>query len=272
VPGPPDLSVVIPVLDEEESLTELHAELRRALDGLKRASEIVFVDDGSTDATSSILRDLAAHDRRVTVVRLRSTVGQTAALSAGFDHARGSIIATMDADLQDDPAEIRVLLARMADGCDAVCGWRRTRRDRLLDRSLPSLLANRLIARATGVAIHDNGCGLKTFRREVIAHVRPRMRDGMHRFLMVLSAQAGARVAEVVVRHRPRRFGRSKYGLSRVPRFLRDLAVVTLGPSSGATDGGKCRADYVVREVLRASESATTPRRPASAAAPSTPR
>jgi glycosyltransferase involved in cell wall biosynthesis len=228
----PEVSVVIPARDEEESVGELHGWLCGALEAARYAFEVVYVDDGSKDATFARLQALAAKDERVTVLRLRENAGKAGALSTGIARARGAVVVLMDADLQDDPTAIPSLVDRIHEGYDAVSGWRRQRHDRLLDRRLPSVIANRLIAAVTRVPIHDHGCGLKAFRREVVVRVLPRLRGGMHRFIMVLCAQAGGRVCELVVPHHPRRFGRSKYGLGRVPHVVVDLVRVTLGSGS----------------------------------------
>jgi len=218
------LSVVIPLLNEEENLQALQTQLHAALDGAGLDYELIYVDDGSSDRSFEILRSLQAHDPRMRVVRLRRNYGQTAAFSAAFDRARGELIVTLDADLQNDPADIPALLAKMAEGYDVVSGWRVDRHDRLLDRRLPSIVANRLIGWATGVRIHDYGCSLKAYRRDVLADVR--LYGELHRFIPALAYGQGARVVEVPVRHHPRRFGRSKYGLSRTLKVLLDILAV----------------------------------------------
>jgi glycosyltransferase involved in cell wall biosynthesis len=186
--------------------------------------EIIVVDDGSTDRSFEIMRELQAQDRRLRVVRFRRNYGQTAAFAAGFDRAQGDVVVTIDADLQNDPADIPALIEKMAEGYDVVSGWRVDRKDRFLDRRLPSIVANRLIAWTTGVAIHDNGCSLKAYRREVLVDVR--LYGEMHRFLPALAYAAGARVAEIPVRHHPRRFGKAKYGLSRTVKVFLDILAV----------------------------------------------
>jgi len=224
----PDISVVIPARDEAESLPELYRSIASVLDRLDRSAEVVCVDHGSRDGTFALLQALAARDSRVTVVRLRPGGGKVAALLAGFDRARAAVVITIDADLQDDPEDIPVLLAKLDEGYDVVSGWRRRREDRFLDRRLPSLLANSLIRGVTGSPVHDHGAGLKAYRREVLDAVRPRLFGGMHRFIAVLCEDAGARVTEVAVHHHPRRFGRSKYGLARTWHVLVDLGTVWL--------------------------------------------
>lgn len=218
------LSVVVPVFNEEESLEFLHQRLTEALADLGRDYELIFVDDGSDDGSFAILKRLCQDDGRVRVARLRRNYGQTAAFSAGFDRARGEVVVTLDADLQNDPADIPRLLAEYERGYDVVSGWRKDRQDRFLDRRLPSILANRLISWGTGVHLHDYGCSLKAYRREVLDDVQ--LYGELHRFLPALAHGIGARVTEIEVTHHPRRFGRSKYGISRTVRVLLDLLVV----------------------------------------------
>ncbi len=218
------LSVVIPVHNEEANLPELVSGLDRVLAGLDGDSEIIVVDDGSTDGTFAALRRLHAESPRLRVIRLRTNFGQSAALAAGFDAAKGEVVVTMDGDLQNDPADLPVLLTKLEEGYDVVSGWRRPRQDPFWRRRVPSILANWLISQITGVALHDYGCALKAYRREVLAHVA--LYGEMHRFLPALAKWVGAAVAEVPVRHHPRRQGRSKYGLGRTPRVLLDLLTV----------------------------------------------
>ncbi|MFN2169683.1 MAG: glycosyltransferase family 2 protein, partial [Anaerolineae bacterium] len=219
-----DISVVVPVLNEEESLPLLHQRLSEVLAGSSYSYEILVVDDGSTDRSFEVLRDLAAEDEHLRVVRFRRNYGQTAAFAAGFDRAQGDVVITIDADLQNDPADIPALLAKIAEGYDVVSGWRVDRQDRFLDRRLPSVAANNLIRWVTGVQIHDNGCSLKAYRREVLKDVH--LYGEMHRFLPALAYAAGARVTEIPVRHHPRRFGKAKYGLSRTLKVLLDVLAV----------------------------------------------
>lgn len=218
------LSVVVPVFSEEESLELLHQRLTEVLADLGKPYELVFVDDGSTDDSFAIMQRLATGDRHLRVIRLRRNFGQTAAFSAGFDRARGEVIVTMDADLQNDPIDIPRLLAEVEKGYDIVSGWRKDRQDRFLDRRLPSITANRLISWVTGVHLHDYGCSLKAYRREVLVDVQ--LYGEMHRFLPALAQAYGARVTEIEVTHHPRRYGYSKYGISRTIRVLLDLLVV----------------------------------------------
>jgi glycosyltransferase involved in cell wall biosynthesis len=219
-----DLSVVLPVLDEEESLPLLHRRLTEVLAGSGYRYEIIVVDDGSSDGSFDIMRELQAADEHLWIVRFRRNFGQTAAFAAGFDRARGDVIVTMDADLQNDPADIPALMAKMAEGYDVVSGWRVDRKDRFLDRRLPSILANGLIGWTTGVRIHDYGCSLKAYRRDVLADVR--LYGELHRFIPALAHAAGARVTEIPVSHHPRRFGRAKYGLSRTLKVILDILAV----------------------------------------------
>ena len=198
--------------------------LRDALEELDIPWEVVLVDDGSTDGTAAALDEEAQRDGRFTVIHLRRNFGQTAAMAAGFDHARGDVIVAMDADLQNDPRDIPMLLEKLGEGYDVVSGWRRHRKDKWLTRVLPSRIANWLISAITGVKLHDYGCSLKAYRREIIQDVK--LYGEMHRFLPALCYWAGARVAEVEVAHHPRRFGRSKYGLGRILRVLLDLLTV----------------------------------------------
>jgi glycosyltransferase involved in cell wall biosynthesis len=227
-PGAPDddvdLSIVVPTYDEEDNVGPLYAELVAVVPRLGRRFEIVFIDDGSRDATFARLAELAARDPRVRVVKLARNYGQTPAMVAGIDHARGRVLVTMDADLQNDPADIGTLLATLDEGFDLVVGWRRERKDRWLWRTLPSLIANRLIAWVTGVDVKDNGCTLKAFRAELIRNLP--LYAEMHRFIPAMASLGGARLAERVVNHRPRHAGTSKYGLSRIYKVLLDLIAV----------------------------------------------
>lgn len=216
----PDVSVVVPLKDEGQNILPLYEELVAVLDRGEFRYEIVLVDDGSVDATFTRAAALHQRDRRVRVIRFSRNFGQTAAFAAGFSAARGRFIVTLDGDLQNDPGDIPRLL-QLAPEYEVVCGWRRNRRDALLTRKLPSVVANYLLGVVSGVRLHDNGCSLKVFRADVVKALR--LRPGMHRYLPALASQLGARVTEVVVNHRPRRFGRSKYGLSRTFRVLADV-------------------------------------------------
>ena len=205
------LSIVIPVYDEAENVEPLYRRIKQACDRLGRAYEMIFVDDGSQDGTFSMLESIHCQDARVKVIRLRKNFGQTAAMTAGFAYAKGEVIISMDGDLQNDPVDIPRLLSKLAEGFDVVCGWREYRQDRFWSRRVPSVAANWLIGRMTGVRIHDNGCSLKAYRASVIKHVT--LYGDMHRFIPALSTLAGARIAEITVTHHARRFGKSKYGL-----------------------------------------------------------
>ena len=220
----PDLSVVIPLLDEAPSVEALCRELTETLEGCGRTFEVVFVDDGSTDGTFDLLSRLHATESRFRIIQFRRNFGQTAAFAAGFARARGRIIVTADGDLQNDLRDIPWMVDKLEEGYDIVCGWRKARKDRWLSRRLPSILANALISSATGVRLHDYGCSLKVFRADVVKSLR--LYGEMHRFIPAIASEQGVRIAEVVVNHRPRRHGRSKYGISRTVRVLLDLATV----------------------------------------------
>lgn len=220
----PDLSVIVPLYNEEESVGPLHEAIVGALDPLGLEYEILFVDDGSKDGTFSKARDLARKDRRLRVIRFRRNYGQTPAMAAGFDHARGKILVTMDGDLQNDPADIPMFLEKIAEGNDIVCGWRHKRQDKLISRKIPSIIANRIIGRITGVPIKDNGCSLKAYRAGIIKSV-PFYSD-MHRFIPAMASLAGTKVAEIKVNHRARKYGVSKYGISRIYKVIIDLLVI----------------------------------------------
>jgi|SRR5579884_354294 len=217
------VSVVIPVHDEEENVAPLHESLTRILRDVGDY-EIVVVDDGSRDGTYQRLTELAAHDPALKLVKLRRNFGQTAAMAAGFDYARGDVIVPMDGDLQNDPVDIPRLLAKIDEGFDVVSGWRKDRQDSALVRRLPSIVANHLISAVTGVRLHDYGCTLKAYRADVVRELR--LYGEMHRFLPALAERAGARITEIPVRHHARRFGRSKYGLRRTLKVLLDLLTV----------------------------------------------
>lgn len=219
-----DLSIVIPVLNEEKNLRELHERLTREVSQLRAAYEIIIVDDGSTDRSLEVLREIASDDQTVKVISFRRNFGQTAAISAGFEHARGDVIITMDADLQNDPVDIKRLLDKLNEGYDVVSGWRAKRHDGFLLRRLPSILANWLISRMTDVHIHDFGCTLKAYRREVVQHIN--LYGEMHRFIPALASWVGAKIGEIEVTHHPRKHGKSKYGISRTTRVILDLITV----------------------------------------------
>ena len=225
------LSVVIPVYNEEESIRPLHERLITTLSGLECDYEVVYVDDGSSDASFACLQEVAEADKTVTVIQFRRNFGQTAAIAAGLDHAQGEVVVLMDADLQNDPFDIPVLLSKIKEGYDVVSGWRIDRKDPWLTRRLLSRAANRLISWVTGVKLHDYGCTLKAYRREVLSGFR--LYGEMHRFIPALAGQVGARIAEVPVKHHPRRFGKSKYGIRRTFKVLLDLLTVKFLSSYG---------------------------------------
>ena len=220
----PELSVVIPLLDEAPNVEALCRELTETLGQWGRSFEVVLVDDGSTDETFELLSRLHREDPRLRVIRLRRNFGQTAAFAAGFARARGRLIVTADGDLQNDLRDIPRMIDKLEEGYDIVCGWRKARKDPWLSRRLPSLIANALISWATGVRLHDYGCSLKVFRAEVAKSLR--LYGDMHRFLPAIASEQGVRIAEVEVNHRPRRHGRSKYGISRTMVVVLDLATV----------------------------------------------
>ena len=220
----PELSVIIPVLDEAPNVEVLCRELIAALSAWGRTFEAIVIDDGSTDDTFKLLSKLQATDSRLRIVRLRRNFGQTAAFAAGFAHARGRLIVTADGDLQNDFRDIPRMVEKLDEGFDIVCGWRKARKDPWLSRVLVSNVANSLISRVTGVRLQDYGCSLKVFRAEVVKSLR--LYGEMHRFIPAIASEQGVRIAEVIVNHRPRRYGRSKYGISRIVPVLLDLVTV----------------------------------------------
>jgi glycosyltransferase involved in cell wall biosynthesis len=219
-----DLSLIIPVYNEVENLEPLLEEISAALSPRPITYEVLFIDDGSTDGSFELIRELNGRYPQIGAIQFRRNFGQTAAFSAGFNHARGRIIVTLDADRQNDPADIPSLVQKLEEGYDVVNGWRKNRRDGLLFRRLPSFLANLLIARSTGVRLHDRGCSLRAFRAEVVQELR--LYGEMHRFIPELASSAGFSMAEVPVNHRPRTAGTSKYGLSRTFRVILDLMTI----------------------------------------------
>jgi glycosyltransferase involved in cell wall biosynthesis len=220
----PKLSIIVPFYNEEESIRPMYAAIVAAIDPLNISYEMVFVDDGSRDRTVLIGTELAQQDSRVRVVKFRRNYGQTPAMAAGIEHARGEILVTMDGDLQNDPADIGLFLAKMAEGYDIVVGWRHNRQDKMISRKIPSMIANRLIGKVTGVPIRDNGCSLKAYRGDLIKEIP--LYSEMHRFIPAMASIAGPRIAEIKVRHHARQFGKSKYGLSRIYKVLLDLMVI----------------------------------------------
>jgi len=219
-----NISVIVPLLNEEENIEVLYRELIDQLRELGQEFEIIFVDDGSTDRTFEILSKVQKDDSRVKVISFRKNFGQTAALSAGFDHARGDIIVTLDADLQNDPQDIPKLLEKVNEGYDLVNGWRFDRKDPFLTRRLPSIIANKIISFITRVTLHDYGCTLKAFRKEVTKNIR--LYGEMHRFIPAIASGMGISICEVKVNHRARKYGKSKYGISRTIRVILDLITV----------------------------------------------
>lgn len=217
---------MVPIYNEEESVLPLYQKIRSSCELLGKSYEVVFVDDGSRDRTFAILEELHRQNGHVKVIRFRKNYGQTAAMAAGFQAARGKVVVSMDGDLQNDPADIPRLLAKLEEGYDVVCGWRKDRQDKFLSRRLPSMIANWLIGKITGVPIHDNGCSLKVYRAEVIKRVA--LYAELHRFIPAMSTLVGARIAEIEVRHHARQFGKSKYGISRAWRVFLDLFLVKM--------------------------------------------
>lgn len=220
----PELSIVIPLYNEAENVEPLYAELSAALAAVGRSYEVIVVDDGSRDDSFARLKAVHERDGRWRIIRFRRNFGQTAGFSAGFAAARGEIVITSDADLQNDPADIPKLLAKMDEGYDIVSGWRVNRKEPFFSRRLPSMIANQMISSSTGVALHDYGCSLKAYRREVVKNLR--LYGELHRFIPALASWMGVTVAEAPVNDRPRRFGKSKYGISRTLRVLLDLITV----------------------------------------------
>lgn len=223
-PEAPVITIVIPLYNEEESIPALYAGLDAAIANYGKPAEVMIVDDGSRDHSYAMLKQIALTDKRFTIIKLRRNSGQTAAFAAGFDRARGEVVITMDADLQNDPMDIPLLMAKIDEGYDVVSGWRKDRQDRMVDRKLPSMLANRLISNVTETRLHDYGCSLKAYRTDVLRHVN--LYGELHRFIPALAAQVGATVTEVPVNHRARQFGKSKYGISRTVRVILDLITV----------------------------------------------
>ena len=217
----PTLSIVVPVYNEEENVRPLFEKIQAVCETIGETYEVLFIDDGSRDKTFSMLSELSKQKPQLIVVRFQKNAGQTAAMAAGFEFAQGQRIISMDGDLQNDPEDIPNLLQKLDEGYDLVCGWRKERQDKFLTRRVPSIVANWIIGKVTGVPIHDNGCSLKAYRASVIKQVP--LYGEMHRFIPAMSTVVGARIAEIVVTHHPRRFGKSKYGLGRVWRVMLDI-------------------------------------------------
>jgi glycosyltransferase involved in cell wall biosynthesis len=243
----PELSLVVPLRDEEGNVLPLHAEVTSVFQSLGRPYEVILVEDGSVDQTLARLREVQQRDPRVRVIRFQRNFGQTAAFAAGFAAARGRFIITADGDLQNDLADIPRLVD-LAEFNDIVCGWRKRRQDTFLTRRLPSMVANWLLGLISGVRLHDNGCSLKVFRAEVVKPLK--LRPGMHRYLPAIASQLGGRVAEVPVNHRPRRFGRSKYGLSRTFTVVSDLLHLRRVMRSAVDPSTPYAPIYEIAEVL----------------------
>jgi glycosyltransferase involved in cell wall biosynthesis len=218
------LSLIIPVYNEEENLPILFEAVTKVMTPLKKPWEVIFVNDGSTDQSLEVLRGLAKKDQHVRVIVFRRNFGQTAAISAGIDHAKGDVVVLLDADLQNDPADIPMLLSKLEEGYDVVSGWRKDRKDNAITRNLPSMMANGLISWVTGVHLHDYGCTLKAYRREVLDEFR--LYGETHRFIPVFAHSVGARIAELPVHHHPRLYGKAKYGLERTMKVVLDLFTV----------------------------------------------
>ena len=221
-----EYSIVVPVMNEEENVEILYNRITEVMEAMQKPYEIIFVDDGSTDRTFPILEAIHRRDPRLKVVKFRRNFGQSAAMAAGFEQARGHIVVSMDGDLQNDPADIPNLVQKMHEGYDVVAGWRKNRKDKLLIRKVPSRIANRIIAFLTGVRLHDTGCSLKAYRQELIKNLR--LYGELHRFIPVLARIEGARISEMVVSHHARQFGQSKYNLTRTFKVIMDLTTLNL--------------------------------------------
>jgi glycosyltransferase involved in cell wall biosynthesis len=218
------VSVVIPIFNEEQNIAPLYHALKTVLKGMGAEYEVIFVDDGSDDASNEVLQRLAKDDKRVKLIRFRKNFGQTAAIAAGVEHATGEVIVTMDGDGQNDPKDIPRLLDKLEQGYDVASGWRKSRKDPLLNKRLPSAMANRLISWLTRVRLHDYGCTLKAYRKDILKDVR--LYGEMHRFIPAYASWVGARITELEVAHHHRRHGRSKYGLSRTTSIILDLITI----------------------------------------------
>lgn len=222
---PPQLvSFVVPIYNEEENVELLYRELVEVVTNGKLHAEFVFVDDGSSDATLLNLKNASRNDKRVRIIELRRNFGQTAAMSAGFDYAEGSVVVTLDGDLQNDPHEVPRMIQKLNEGYDIVCGWRKNRQDKVLSRIIPSMIANKIISKSTKVELHDYGCSLKVFRADIVKNIK--LYGEMHRFIPAVASQLGVRMVEIPVNHRARQFGSSKYGISRTVRVILDLLTV----------------------------------------------
>ncbi len=219
-----DLSIVIPVYNEKESVEHLYRDLNGALSKLKLRYEVILIDDGSTDGTYDELKKIHNKNSSYMIIRFRRNFGQTSAMSAGFDHSSGDIIITLDADLQNDPGDIPAILAKMDEGYDIVSGWRKDRKDKAVSRRFPSIVANKIISKLTGVNLHDYGCTLKAYRKEVIDNID--LYGEMHRYIPAIASRIGVKVTEIPVMHHSRKFGKSKYGISRTIRVILDIITI----------------------------------------------
>ena len=223
--GPLDISVIVPLFNEADNIEILYQELQSVLnDKIRLTYEIIFINDGNTDASLKVLEKIQAEDNQVIVIDFRRNFGQTAAMSAGFDYASGNVLITLDADLQNDPNDIPQMLQKLNEGFDMVCGWRYNRQDRFISRRLPSIIANKVISYTTNIKLHDYGCTLKVFRKELVDLIH--LYGEMHRFIPAIVSGKGAKIAEVKVNHRSRKYGDSKYGITRTPRVILDLLTV----------------------------------------------
>ncbi|MCI0493820.1 glycosyltransferase family 2 protein [candidate division KSB1 bacterium] len=221
-----EISLVIPLYNEEENARILHSKTREALDSLGKEYEIIFIDDGSKDRTFEILKQIHVENPRTKIIKFRGNFGQSAAMAAGFEAAKGEYVFAMDGDLQNDPKDIPRLLEKLEEGYDVVSGWRKNRKDKLVIRKIPSKIANKLICRVTGVKLHDTGCSLKVFRSEIIKRIN--LYGELHRFIPALAKIEGARITEMVVDHHERKFGKSKYNITRTFRVIVDLMAMNL--------------------------------------------
>lgn len=219
-----DISIIVPFLNEEENLTTLYSDLTAVMSKCKFSYEVIFVDDGSTDNSPNIVKNLSKGDGRARLVRFTRNFGQTAAMSAGFDFARGRVYIALDADNQNDPSDIPLLMAKLDEGFDVVSGWRKDRKDKFFSRRLPSIIANRLLSKVTGVRLNDYGCSLKAYRSEYVDSIS--LYGEMHRFIPAFAHMAGAKVTQIPVNHRARSAGKSKYGIGRVFKVIIDLITV----------------------------------------------
>ncbi|RLG29512.1 glycosyltransferase [Methanosarcinales archaeon] len=221
-----EVSIVIPIYNEEENVALLHQSITEVMRHTNKSYEIIMVDDGSTDSTLSVLRGIQKNDSHLRIIKFRGNFGQSAAMAAGFEAARGETVVAMDGDLQNDPQDIPKLLDKLAEGYDVVSGWRKNRKDKLIVRKVPSKIANRLICSVTGVKLHDTGCSLKAFKREIIKRIS--LYGELHRFIPALAKLEGAKITEMVVNHHPRKYGKSKYNITRTFRVIMDLTTLYL--------------------------------------------